>query len=181
MDYKTCTIAGCRPTRFKWKYKEHNEGCQRLKNQIREQLALLCEQGVRRFLMGGSLGVDLWAGDILLELKEQYNDIELILVLPYAKHDRDWDKRDRHRLSVLRQHSSEVLITGTEEAAPVDNFKKRDQYMIRHSDRLLAVHDCDPKDHSGIAQVVNYSRKKKLSIILIHPDSSAVSYENQTE
>ena len=92
MDYKTCTIAGCRPTRFKWKYKEHNEGCQRLKNQIREQLALLCEQGVRRFLMGGSLGVDLWAGDILLELKEQYNDIELILVLPYAKHDRDWDK-----------------------------------------------------------------------------------------
>ena len=82
MELKTCTIAGCRPTRFKWKYKEHNEGCQRLKQQIREQLILLYGQGVRRFYIGGSLGVDLWAGEILLELKQQpeYGEIELVLV-----------------------------------------------------------------------------------------------------
>ena len=104
MELKTCTIAGCRPTRFKWKYKENNEGCQRLRQQIREQLIMLYGQGVRRFYIGGSLGVDLWAGEILLELKGQleYGELELALVLPYARHDRDWDKRDRHRLSVLR-------------------------------------------------------------------------------
>lgn len=175
MEIKSCTIAGCRPTRFKWKYKEYNEGCQRLKDQIREQLALLCEQGVRRFYIGGSLGVDIWAGELLLELKEQYSNIELVLVLPYPKHDKDWDRRDRHRLSVLRQHSTEVVITGVEDVAPVDNFKKRDQYMIGHSDCLLAVHDNAPRDHSGIAQVVNYSRKKRLPIILIHPDTAVAS------
>ncbi len=83
MELKTCTIAGCRPTRFKWKYKENNEGCQRLKQQIREQLIMLYGQGVRRFYIGGSLGVDLWAGEILLELKGQpeYGELELALVL----------------------------------------------------------------------------------------------------
>lgn len=177
MEEKACTIAGCRPTRFKWKYKEHNEGCQRLKDQIKEQLIPLCNQGIRRFYIGGSLGVDLWTGQILMDLKAQpeYADIELILALPYARHDKDWDRRDRQRLSFLRQHCTEVVITGTAESAPVDNFKKRDQYMVAHSDYLLAVHDNAPRDHSGIAQIVNYSRKKGLSVTLIHPDTAEVS------
>lgn len=181
MELKTCTIAGCRPTRFKWKYKENNEGCQRLKQQIREQLIMLYGQGVRRFYIGGSLGVDLWAGEILLELKGQpeYGELELALVLPYARHDRDWDKRDRHRLSVLRQYCAEAVITGTEGEAPAVNFKRRNQYMINRSDCLLAVHNKSPKDRSGITQTVDYSRKKKLFIILIDPDSAAASYENQ--
>ena len=79
MELKACTIAGCRPTRFKWKYKEHNEGCHRLKQQLQDQLVMLCGQGVRRFYIGGSLGLDLWAGEILMELKQQpeYGEIEL--------------------------------------------------------------------------------------------------------
>lgn len=40
---------------------------------------MLCGQGVRRFYIGGSLGLDLWAGEILMELKQQpeYGEIEL--------------------------------------------------------------------------------------------------------
>ena len=51
--------------------------------------------------------------------------------------------------------------------------------MINCSDCLLAVHNKSPKDRSGITQTVDYSRKKKLFIILIDPDSAAASYENQ--
>ena len=152
-----------------------------MKQQIREQLILLYGQGVRRFYIGGSLGVDLWAGEILLELKQQpeYGEIELVLVLPYARHDKDWDKRDRYRLSILRQHCAEAVVTGTEGEAPAVNFKRRDQYMVNHSDCLLAVHDKSPKDRSGITQTVDYSRKKKLFIVLLDPDTAAVSYENE--
>lgn len=51
---------------------------------MKEQFVQLYDKGVRCFYDGGALGVDLWSGELLLELKEQpeYSDIELVLVLP---------------------------------------------------------------------------------------------------
>lgn len=183
MDCKTCAITGHRPTRFKWKYNENNNGCRRLKRRLKEQLAALYAQSVRRFYIGGALGVDMWSGELLLELKEQpeYSEIELILALPFAGHDAEWDKQSRHRLSVLRQHSAEVLVVGSTENPPAVNYKLRNQYMVDHADCLLAVYDNDRNLRSGTMQTVNYARKKKLPITLIHPDSAAVAYENQME
>ncbi|WP_251317844.1 SLOG family protein [Flintibacter muris] len=181
MEYKACAITGHRPSRFKWKYNENNNGCKRLKRRLKVQLIHLYEKGVRRFYDGGALGVDLWSGELLLELKEQpeYSDIELILVLPFAGHDRDWDPKSRRRLSVLRQHSTEVVIAGTAEHDSVTNYRLRNQYLVDHADCLLAVYDNDRNLRSGTMQTVNYARRKGLSITLIHPDSAAVSYENQ--
>ena len=181
MEYKACAITGHRPSRFKWKYNENNNGCKRLKRRLKEQLVLLYEKGVRRFYVGGALGVDLWSGELLLELKEQpeYSDIELVLVLPFDGHNRDWDPKSRRRLSVLRQRSAEVVIAGTAGNNSVTNYRLRNQYMVDHASCLLAVYDNDRNLRSGTMQTVNYARRKCLPITLIHPDSAAVSYENQ--
>lgn len=43
MEYKACAITGHRPTRFKWKYNENNNGCKRLKRRLKEQFVLFYE------------------------------------------------------------------------------------------------------------------------------------------
>lgn len=82
---KVCAITGHRPTRFKFKYDESNNGCKRLKKRLREQIELLYAQGIRCYCTGGAMGVDIWASEILMALKETpgYSDIELILALPF--------------------------------------------------------------------------------------------------
>lgn len=81
----TCAITGHRPTRFPFKYNENDSRCRRIKRRLREQFILLYQHGVRRFLVGGALGVDQWSGEILLklQLEHEYRDIELVVVLPY--------------------------------------------------------------------------------------------------
>ena len=181
MGYKACAITGHRPSRFKWRYNESDNGCKRLKRRLKEQFILFYEKGVRRFYIGGALGTDLWSGEILAELKGQpeYSDIELVLVLPFDGLDRDWDPKSRQRLAVLRQHSTEAIVTGDSEDPPVANYRLRNQYMVDHASCLLAVYDNDRDLRSGTMQTVNYVRRKHLPIILIHPDSAAVSYEDQ--
>ena len=73
-----------------------------MKKRMHDQFLSLYEKGVRRFLVGGELGVDQWAGEIILRLKEQpeYSDIELVVVLPFPGHDEQWDARSRERLAV---------------------------------------------------------------------------------
>lgn len=172
---KTCAVIGHRPTRFKFKYQENNTGCKRLKKRLHDQFVLLYEQGVRRFMIGGSLGVDIWSGEILLKLKEQpeYSDIELVLALPHPGHDARWDQRSKARLAFLLAHCAEHTVVGTK--ADVESYYKRNRYMVDHSDYLLAVYDNDRTVRSGTGQTVQYAEKLGRPVVLIHPDTGVVS------
>ncbi len=172
---KSCAITGRRPMRFKWKYKENDTRCKRLKRTIQDQLVQLYEQGTRRFYVGGALGVDQWAGEILLRLKEQpeYGDIELVLTLPFDGHDAEWDTRSR--LQFLVDHSNETVTVGTTVEPAAICYKKRNYFMVDHADYLLAVYDNERSIRSGTGMTVNYAKKKGLPITLIHPDTGVVS------
>lgn len=172
---KVCTITGHRPTRFKFKYKETNNGCKRLKRRIREQLVLLYERGVRVFWVGGALGVDMWAGEILLEMQllPEYRDLELHIALPCPKHDSAWDVRSQKRMAALIRHSAECVIVG--DSLNAANYQRRNRYMVDRSDVMLAVYDNDRSIRSGTGMTVHYAQQKGIPIILVHPDSALVS------
>lgn len=175
---EACAITGPRPTRFKFGYKENMTGCKRLKKRLRDQFALLYQEGVRRFYVGGALGVDMWAGEILLRLKEQpeYGELNLQLVLPCEGHDWKWDERSKKRMAFLRSHCTATMIVS--DGMSPEDYRERNEYMVDRADVLVAVYDNDRSIRSGTGMTVNYARKKKLSIILIHPDNAVVSREN---
>ena len=178
MELHTCAVTGHRPTRFKWKYNENNNGYKRLKKRMHDQFIVLYEKGVRRFLVGGGLGVDQWAGEIILRLKEQPedSDIELVVVLPFPGHDEQWDTRSREWLAFLIRHSAECITVG--KGAGRENYVQRNCYMADHADCLLAVYDGERNPRSGTMQTVNYA-SSKMPIVLIHPDTAAVSFSGQ--
>lgn len=177
MEHFACAIMGHRPTRFKFKYKENFSLCKKIKRSMVEQFQAMYGKGVRRYFIGGTLGVDIWAGELILELKRQpiYKDIELIVVLPFPNHDAQWDMRSRERLSYLLKHCSKSVTLG-ERPAP-DSYKRQGYYMVDHSNFLLAVYDNTQSRHSNIDQTVNYARKKGGFIIYIHPDTAKVTFE----
>ncbi|WP_298034486.1 SLOG family protein [uncultured Dysosmobacter sp.] len=177
MELKSCAITGHRPTRFKWKYDEKDARCKRLKREMQEQFILLYELGVRRFFIGGALGVDIWAGEILLQMQAQpkFSGIELIIVLPFEGYDAKWDDRSKNRIRFLIDHSTETVVAGKAAEPPAVCYKRRNYYMVDRADYLLAVYDNDRSIRSGTGMTVNYAQKKGLSITLIHPDTGVVS------
>jgi len=173
MEWKSCAVTGHRPARFKWKYNENDTGCKLLKRQLREQFVSLYEKGTHRFYIGGALGVDLWAGEILLQMKEQpeYKDLEMVVALPFDGHDVGWYEQSRSRLRNLLNHSSETVAVGSGHEAPAVCYKRRNYFMVDHADCLLAVYDNDRSIRSGTGMTVNYAKKKRIPIIYIHPDT----------
>lgn len=135
----------------------------------------LYEQGVRRFLVGGALGVDMWSGEILLKLKLEpdYKDVELVVVLPYPGHDDRWDERSKKRLAFLIEHSDECITIG--QKAWRESFMQRNRYLVDHADCLLAVYDNERSIRSGTGMTVHYAETKKMSITIIHPDTNTTS------
>ena len=118
MNECVCAITGHRPSRFKFKYSEDYALCKKIKANMLEVFRKLHdEKEVRRFYVGGALGVDMWAAEQILRLKEQpgYEDIELVVALPFVGHDAKWDQRSKRRMEFILQHCSKKEVIGNED------------------------------------------------------------------
>lgn len=176
MKMLSCAITGHRPTRFKFKYNEKHTLCQQIKNAMLDVFRTLHdENGVVCYFVGGALGVDMWAAELLLLLRKQpgYEDIKLIVALPFENHYLSWDSRNKKRLLEIIQNASYCITVGN--VAGVVSYKRRNYYMVDNADFLLAVYDNDKKVRSGTGQTVNYALQKKCSIFYIHPDTARVT------
>lgn len=172
---KACAVTGHRPTRFKFKYNENYALCKKIKKAIMEQFKQMYdEDGVRHIFVGGALGVDMWAGEIALRLKETpgYEALKLHMALPFEGHDAQWDGCSRERLAFLIRHSAECVIVGEQDSR--ESYLARNRYLVDHADMLLAVYDNEKNPRSGTMYTVHYAQKKKLPIVLIHPDTAQV-------
>lgn len=172
---ESCAVAGPKPTRFKFGYKEDNSLCRKIKKaMLRQFRRLYRKRGVRRFYIGGAIGVNLWAGELLLKLKEEpgYEDLELVVVLPFPNHDAKWDARSRKRLEYLIRHSTEHLTVGTSDCR--ESYISQNRYLVDHAQYLVAVSDeCDEQETNSF-QVTAYAQKRELEIIYISPDTAEI-------
>lgn len=58
------------------------------------------------------MGVDMWAAELLLRMKEQqaYQDVELCLALPFEGYNADWDDWHRKRMDFIRRYRAFVTV-----------------------------------------------------------------------
>ena len=140
MNQYACAITGHRPTRFCFGYNEEDPLCQKLKECLLEQFRILHdEKFVRTFFVGGALGVDMWAGEQLLTLRAQtgYEDIKIIVVVPFIGYDSKWPDQSRHRLKKLIQNANDSIVIS--HSADVSSYKKRNYYMVDHAEYIIGV------------------------------------------
>lgn len=69
----------------------------------------LIEQGYRYFGAGGALGFDTIAAQTVLNLKIQYPEIRLILVLPCYSQTHGWNKNDKYIYEICRKKADKVV------------------------------------------------------------------------
>lgn len=182
MRHTACAVTGHRPSRFKFKYSEDYSLCKKIKRAMLEQFKRLYdEQGVRQYYVGGALGVDMWAGELILRLKEQpgYGDIELVVVLPFEGHDAKWDERSKYRMAFLLRMCSDCVVIGKEDCR--ESYIKRNCYMVDHADYLVAVYDNERNLRSGTMQTVRYAEECKLTITFINPDTGKILINTKCE
>lgn len=173
--FQSCTITGHRPHRFKFKYNEHYKLCIKIKKALTSEIKQFYGQGIRTFWVGGSIGVDTWAAEIILELKKQegYKDIRLCVALPFPEFKNHFDAKQQTRLRDILNACDEQTITSDRESEKA--YRIRNEFMIDRSCRLLAVYDNGHSIRSGTGMTVHYAQKKGLSVRFIHPDTADVS------
>lgn len=112
-------------------------------------------------------GADIWAAEIILELKKAFPDepIKLIAVIPYEEQASKWsdDYRERY-YNILSQVDEEILL---QHQYTKGCLHKRNRYLVDQSGHMIAVLD---NSKGGTAYTVNYAIKNNLDVIIINPN-----------
>jgi uncharacterized phage-like protein YoqJ len=175
MDKLSCAIAGHNPQRFKFKYNEDAPLCRSIKTAITEQIKMLYKKSVRIFYVGCAVGVDTWAAEIILELKNQseFTDIELFCAIPFPEHTEKFTVGQKKRYErILSQCTYKEIIN--RHYSPTA-YKRLNYFMVDKSQNLIIVYDQNKSERSRLVQMVNYALKNNLQITFIHPDTAKIN------
>lgn len=167
----TCCFSGYKPHKFAFGYDEESEGCILLKLKMLAQIQEMRKKGVTTFLTGMAMGVDIWAAELILELKAEMpqENIRLIAVVPHVGQANRWSMEYRERyFNILAEVDDVVLISSHYTKSCVF---ERNRYMVDNSAHLIAVHSGEPE---GTQYTVDYAIRKGLDIVIINPNDMAV-------
>ena len=75
-DNKVCCFTGHRPQSLPFGFNEQDERCIKLKRLLRKDIERqITEEGVTHLISGMAIGVDMYAAEIVLDLKAKYPHI----------------------------------------------------------------------------------------------------------
>lgn len=167
-----CAFTGHRPKSFPWKYDETARECILLKEALAAQIVALAERGVTDWFSGMAQGVDLWAAEMVLTLREKNPALALHCVLPCEGQECKWTVPMQRQYRSVLERANDVTYVGREYSS--DCMLKRNRYLVDNSPILLAVYSGAYR--SGTGMTVRYAKKLGREIIIINPISREVTH-----
>lgn len=120
------------------------------------------DNGYRTFISGMAKGVDMWACNIVLDLKHTYPDVKLVCAMPYRTHGQSWTGVDKYELNRYLQSADKVIFVSEEYDR--DCYKRRNHFMVDNSSLLIGI--CK-EERSGTGQTIRYAKRQGIDTRII--------------
>ena len=168
---KTCCFTGHRPQSLPFRFDEQDRRCRKLKRVLRKEIERqIKEEGVTHFISGMAIGVDMYAAEIVLDLKRKYPQITLEAAIPCETQAVKWSEALRERYyDIAARCDKETML---QRHYTPDCMHKRNHYMVDAADTVIAVWNGSP---SGTGKTVQYAADQGKTIVIINPDTFAVT------
>jgi uncharacterized phage-like protein YoqJ len=128
-----------------------------IKSYIALEIKNALNDGYHTFIMGGSRGIDLWAGITVVREKLDSPGIKLVAALPYFSQVSRFSEHERFDYGYVLDACSDVLYASNEYTK--DCMKRRNIFMTEHSSRIVAF----VRDYrSGTGQTIRLAEKAGL-------------------
>lgn len=153
--YTRCCFTGHRPEKL-------TRSEQNITAALRREIAQAVEDGITVFISGMARGVDIWAAEEVLRLRDAGADVKLVCAVAFEgmenRWSADWQRRYRN---ILDRSDLNTLICRSPSR---ESYLARDRWMVDHSSRVIAVFDGTP---GGTKYTVDYAEKNGVDVRIV--------------
>lgn len=141
---KILHITGYKPMELNI-FSENDKRIQIIKKALEKRITSFIEEGLEWVVISGQMGVELWTGEVVLDLKKDY-DINLGVFPPFEDQESRWPENLQHKyqeLQFIADHFRTIYEGGYR--GPFQ-FKARDKWIVSKCDGSLILMD---DEHPG--------------------------------
>lgn len=131
-----------------------------LRHQVNDTVTALIESGICFFGLGGAVGFDTIAAEAVLNLRNRYPQIKLILVLPCPEQADKWSTETKIRYEQIKKGADKIVYTSKFYTS--DCMYQRNRHLVDGSSTCIAY--C-VRNTGGTAYTVRYAQQHGLRII----------------
>ena len=133
-----------------------------IKADLEKQIIQAIDDGLNVFVTGMARGVDIWAAQIVLQLRSKRPMIKLICACPYEGFERSWSKKWQTQYNDILESADYVkyVCAGYSRAC----FQVRNEWMVNHSFRVIAVFN---GEKGGTKNTIDYASKIGVPVVRI--------------
>ena len=135
------------------------ENLEEISRKLRMVLIKLIENGYIYFGAGGALGFDMLAKKMVLDLKRQYPQIKLILVLPCVSQANHWKEEDRRVYARIKEQADKVVYISQEYSKGC--MHERNRHLVDNSSACVCYLT---ENTGGTMYTVQYAVRKGLYV-----------------
>lgn len=158
---RCCAFTGHRPGKLQQPEEVVKE---KLEKEIRGAIT----DGFTVFISGMARGVDLWAAEIVLRLRETGQPIKMVCASPYPGFEHRWTEvwQQRYRAILSRADLVRFICPCYSRYC----FQMRNEWMVNHCARVIAVFN---GEKGGTKNTLKYAREMGIPVIIIEDKSAS--------
>lgn len=134
-----------------------------IKSLLHQEIASAIDDGYTCFITGLARGIDLIAGELVLDFKRNDPRIELVAAVPYRAQPKNLHSLEKFTYGCLINEAAEIIYISEEYTKGC--MQKRNQFMIDHSSRLIAAVS---SYKSGTGQTIRLAEKAGIEVHVIN-------------
>lgn len=121
-------------------FKEDDPKISFIKAAIKKRLISLIEEGIEWVLISGQMGMELWTGEVVIELKDMY-DVKLGIIPPFENQENRWPEPIQASYQALTTEADfyQPLYKGDYKGG--FQFQAKNEWFLKKSDACLILLD----------------------------------------
>ncbi|EUJ24557.1 hypothetical protein PGRAN_01545 [Listeria grandensis FSL F6-0971] len=114
-----------------------------IKEAIKRRLVGLMDDGLEWVIISGQMGVELWAGEVVMDLKKEDYALKLAVLTPFLNQESNWNEGNQLWYNEIVGAADYVAAVTKREYENPRQFQLKDQFVMDHTDGALLVYDTE--------------------------------------
>ncbi|WP_261805605.1 DUF1273 domain-containing protein [Lapidilactobacillus luobeiensis] len=127
-------------------YQDNDPKLQVIKYSLRNTLRRYLEDGLTWVITGAQLGTEQWAVTTVGELKADYPDLRVAVMLPFTAFGQQWNEKNQSQLAQILAKADFVGYTSDHPYENPGQLQNYQQFMGQHTENALLLYD---PEHPG--------------------------------
>lgn len=162
-------------------FDEKNPGIRFIKKALENRFRALLDEGLEWVILSGQLGVETWAAEVVLDMKEEFPQLKYAVLTPFLEQEKRWNETKQQNYQMIIENADfHRSLTSKPYEAPWQ-FIEKNKFFLRNSDGILILYDeeTDGSPKFIKKEAERYAEKNEYQVLTITGDDLRVVTEEE--